>query len=56
MIYIFLIIVTVATMFITLGALTVKVSIMSLAIKGLTFLLGILGLMYVWQHISGRKS
>lgn len=58
--YLFLTFAIVAVVFISLGALSVKVTLLSLALKGMTFLLTGIGLLYVLQRFivplfNGRK-
>ena len=57
--YIFLILAVIAVTFITLGAQSVWVAVLSLALKSiLAFILtatGVTALVMLWQRISGRK-
>lgn len=58
--YLFLVFAIVVIVSISLGALSVKVTLLSLALKGMTFLLSGIGLLYVLQQfivplIKGRK-
>lgn len=51
----------IAVVFISLGALSVKVTLLSLALKGLTMLLAGIGALYVFQQFiaplfQGRKQ
>ena len=53
--YLFLVFAIVAVVFISLGALAVKASILGIAVKVLSFLLTIIGVLYLWKGITGRK-
>lgn len=60
MIYIFLILAAVAIMFIMLGALSVWVSVLSMALKGMlaaAVAVPVVAILYsLWQRYFGRKS
>lgn len=60
MIWIFLILAAIAIMFITLGALSVWVSVLSMALKAVLAVglavPGVMALMMLWQRFAGRKS